>query len=87
MSCLCLGCQGSFLVGEAGIEPTTPSLEGSCSIQLSYSPAPVLIVCPGVACFMAQVPLIAKSAIGQAGVKSLLRMRVETAARAWAQCS
>jgi hypothetical protein len=29
-------------VGEAGIEPTTPSLEGSCSIQLSYSPARVL---------------------------------------------
>ena len=27
------------VVGEAGIEPTTPSLEGSCSIQLSYSPA------------------------------------------------
>jgi hypothetical protein len=26
------------VVGEAGIEPTTPSLEGSCSIQLSYSP-------------------------------------------------
>ena len=26
------------MVGEAGIEPTTPSLEGSCSIQLSYSP-------------------------------------------------
>ena len=30
------------VVGEAGIEPTTPSLEGSCSIQLSYSPARVL---------------------------------------------
>jgi hypothetical protein len=27
------------LVGEAGIEPTTPGLEGRCSIQLSYSPA------------------------------------------------
>ena len=26
------------MVGEAGIEPATPSLEGSCSIQLSYSP-------------------------------------------------
>jgi hypothetical protein len=26
------------LVGEAGIEPTTPGLEGRCSIQLSYSP-------------------------------------------------
>ena len=26
------------LVGEAGIEPTTPDLEGPCSIQLSYSP-------------------------------------------------
>ena len=30
---------GRRLVGEAGIEPATPSLEGSCSIQLSYSPA------------------------------------------------
>src|SRR5208337_3059274 len=27
------------LVGETGIEPVTPSLEGSCSIRLSYSPA------------------------------------------------
>jgi hypothetical protein len=25
-------------VGEAGLEPTTPGLEGRCSIQLSYSP-------------------------------------------------
>ena len=30
------------LVGEAGIEPTTPGLEGRCSIQLSYSPVPSL---------------------------------------------
>ena len=35
------------VVGEAGIEPTTPSLEGSCSIQLSYSPACVCIDCIG----------------------------------------
>ncbi len=28
----------SDVVGEAGIEPTTPGLEGRCSIQLSYSP-------------------------------------------------
>jgi hypothetical protein len=27
------------VVGEAGIEPATPDLEGPCSIQLSYSPA------------------------------------------------
>ena len=27
-----------FMVGEAGLEPTTPGLEGRCSIQLSYSP-------------------------------------------------
>ncbi len=26
------------MVGEAGIEPATPGLEGRCSIQLSYSP-------------------------------------------------
>jgi hypothetical protein len=26
------------VVGEAGLEPTTPGLEGRCSIQLSYSP-------------------------------------------------
>ncbi len=26
------------MVGKAGIEPTTPGLEGRCSIQLSYSP-------------------------------------------------
>jgi hypothetical protein len=29
----------SQMVGEAGIEPTTPGLEGRCSIRLSYSPA------------------------------------------------
>ena len=28
-----------LLVGEAGLEPATPGLEGRCSIQLSYSPA------------------------------------------------
>jgi hypothetical protein len=28
----------SEVVGEAGIEPTTPGLEGRCSIRLSYSP-------------------------------------------------
>jgi hypothetical protein len=27
------------VVGETGIEPVTPDLEGPCSIQLSYSPA------------------------------------------------
>ena len=32
------------MVGEAGIEPTTPGLEGRCSIRLSYSPAPILIL-------------------------------------------
>ncbi len=26
------------VVGETGIEPVTPDLEGPCSIQLSYSP-------------------------------------------------
>ena len=30
------------VVGEAGLEPTTPGLEGRCSIQLSYSPVPTL---------------------------------------------
>ena len=37
-----VGFYGTFLnvslVGEAGIEPTTPGLEGRCSIRLSYSP-------------------------------------------------
>ena len=27
------------MADEAGIEPTTPGLEGRCSIRLSYSPA------------------------------------------------
>ena len=27
-----------MVADEAGIEPTTPGLEGRCSIQLSYSP-------------------------------------------------
>ena len=33
---------GKGMVGEAGLEPTTPGLEGRCSIQLSYSPVPPL---------------------------------------------
>ena len=32
------------MVGEAGIEPTTPGLEGRCSIRLSYSPTLFIIV-------------------------------------------
>ena len=39
------------MVGEAGIEPATPSLEGSCSIQLSYSPVCGLVDCSGWACW------------------------------------
>ena len=34
----------SRVVGEAGLEPTTPGLEGRCSIQLSYSPMSCLIL-------------------------------------------
>ncbi len=34
----------SKMVGEAGIEPTTPGLEGRCSIRLSYSPTLFIIV-------------------------------------------
>ncbi len=33
----------SDVVGETGIEPVTPDLEGPCSIQLSYSPLLCLI--------------------------------------------
>jgi hypothetical protein len=34
----CEGCVAIEVVGETGIEPVTPDLEGPCSIQLSYSP-------------------------------------------------
>jgi hypothetical protein len=34
---------GRTVVGEAGLEPTTPGLEGRCSIQLSYSPVPDIV--------------------------------------------
>ena len=35
------------VVGEAGLEPTTPGLEGRCSIQLSYSPVSAIVSPPG----------------------------------------
>ena len=35
------------VVGEAGLEPTTPGLEGRCSIQLSYSPVPDIVSSAG----------------------------------------
>ena len=34
------------MVGEAGLEPTTPGLEGRCSIQLSYSPDSDIVSLP-----------------------------------------
>ena len=34
----CGVCVAIEVVGETGIEPVTPDLEGPCSIQLSYSP-------------------------------------------------
>jgi hypothetical protein len=37
------------MVGEAGLEPTTPGLEGRCSIQLSYSPVSTIVPSPGAA--------------------------------------
>jgi TPR repeat protein len=37
------------MVGEAGLEPTTPGLEGRCSIQLSYSPVSAIVSSPGAA--------------------------------------
>jgi hypothetical protein len=36
-----------LMVGEAGLEPTTPGLEGRCSIQLSYSPVSAIVSSPG----------------------------------------
>ena len=52
------------VVGEAGIEPTTPSLEGSCSIQLSYSPARVCIDCSGKGSLrVCKIELLAESKI------------------------
>src|ERR1700733_8437023 len=35
------------MVGEAGLEPTTPGLEGRCSIQLSYSPGSAIVSSSG----------------------------------------
>ena len=37
------------VVGEAGLEPTTPGLEGRCSIQLSYSPVSAIVSSSGAA--------------------------------------
>ena len=38
---------GQEVVGEAGLEPTTPGLEGRCSIQLSYSPVSAIVSSTG----------------------------------------
>jgi hypothetical protein len=38
---------GQEMVGEAGLEPTTPGLEGRCSIQLSYSPVAAIVPSSG----------------------------------------
>ena len=32
------------MVGEEGLEPSTPGLEGRCSVQLSYSPVALSIL-------------------------------------------
>src|SRR4051812_26375052 len=37
-----------LLVGAAGIEPATPCLEGTCSIQLSYAPTGISVPITGV---------------------------------------
>src|ERR1700739_371038 len=38
---------GKAMVGEVGLEPTTPGLEGRCSIQLSYSPVAAIVSSSG----------------------------------------
>ncbi len=49
-----------LVVGEAGIEPTTPGLEGRCSIQLSYSPTSPY--CSFAAAVSAEAPDVMESA-------------------------
>ena len=45
------------MVGEAGLEPTTPGLEGRCSIQLSYSPVSAIVSSFGAASKLHQVSI------------------------------
>jgi hypothetical protein len=58
----------SRLVGEAGLEPTTPGLEGRCSIQLSYSPVSAIVSPPGATSKLRQrnISMIAATARSRA---------------------
>ena len=60
-------CMGNAVVGEAGLEPTTPGLEGRCSIQLSYSPTLFHCSFQGVLAVVAAAGIAtAKAAIAEA---------------------
>jgi hypothetical protein len=51
------------VVGEAGLEPTTPGLEGRCSIQLSYSPvADIVSSAPPIRSYAERTSMIAGNA-------------------------
>jgi hypothetical protein len=66
------------VVGEAGLEPTTPGLEGRCSIQLSYSPV-----------FFYSLPFCVVRAVVQSLVDPrpvVIRSGVTCVSRQWQSC-
>src|ERR1035437_7781533 len=57
-----------LVVGAAGLEPATTSLEGWCSIQMSYAPTSHSVILPAVAEAPAPSRRLGGSILGVAGV-------------------
>ena len=73
------------MVGEAGIEPTTPGLEGRCSIRLSYSPA--FLHCSFESSLMAGVSLHGRISRPGGGAITAVKSEIHSVSRDLASLS